>query len=111
MNEIGACGWPSMGSDTHVKNEFPLNDELFDIDKQPLRVDDATFAKPKAVPTATSDAAAASLQTAFCKKPSSAKAQEIVSFTGINDVKTETCEGKPEILPSRIMNVRNLFFT
>lgn len=92
MNEIGACGWPSMGSDTHVKNEFPLNDELFDIDKQPLRVDDATFAKPKAVPTATSDAAAASLQTAFCKKPSSAKAQEIVSFTGINDVKTETCE-------------------
>ncbi|EYC22628.1 hypothetical protein Y032_0017g3463 [Ancylostoma ceylanicum] len=94
MNDIGACdktayGWHSLSpggasDDTtfpNVKTEFPLDDDMFEIDKQPQQQqqqqqpaasrpsDDVMFAKPKSVPTATSDAAAASLQTAFCKKP------------------------------------------
>nr|CDJ88650.1 unnamed protein product [Haemonchus contortus] len=108
MNDIGACdktayGWPSISPEgqpddatvyTQVKSEFSLDDDMFDIDKhqQQSRADDVMFAKPKAVPTATSDAAAASLQTAFCKKPSM-KANDTISFNGINDaVKTEAGE-------------------
>lgn len=108
MNDINACdkatyGWHSLSSDgqsdetvfAQVKTEFPLDDDLFDIEKpqqQPSPADDVMFAKPKAVPTATSDAAAASLQTAFCKRPP-AKIQEAISFNGMSDtVKTEASE-------------------
>lgn len=72
MNEVIQCGkgfdWnPHEHSFSQaVKSEYVVDDELFGVDKAPPMYSKSA----KTVPTASTNDVAASLQTAFCRKPS-----------------------------------------
>ncbi|PAV72382.1 hypothetical protein WR25_03974 isoform B [Diploscapter pachys] len=85
----------SAGSMT-IKTVSPFNDDLFQFEEKAVPL----IEKSKAVPTASADAAAASLQTAFCRRPShSLKMNSVLSeplhhqdqsFAFYDDSKTST---------------------